>query len=140
VTRIVVDTSALMAMVLREPDFERFENVLAATEGLLSAASRVELGCAAMARRGPAGARSVAELVDHLGLEVIPVDQEQTKLALDALARFGRARGKPPAVLNYGDLFSYALAKSRDLPLLYKGDDFAKTDIRPAIPASGGAP
>ena len=68
----------------------------------------------------------------------MPLDERQAEIALAAMDRYGKGRGAEPAVLNYGDLFSYALAKARDLPLLYKGDDFARTDVRSALAAAGG--
>jgi ribonuclease VapC len=139
-TQIVVDTSALMAVLLREPDFERYEAVLTETEPLVSAATRVEIAAAARAQRGREAPDRVAELLERMEVSIVAFDEVQAGLALNALARYGRGRGATPAVLNLGDLFSYALAKSRDLPLLYKGDDFTRTDVRSALPASGGAP
>jgi len=138
VSEIVVDTSALISLWLRQADFDIYESVLIDNEPIVSAATRVELGCVAMAQRGTRGMRELAELMEHLSVAVVPVDRQQTEVALTALERYGRGRGKAPAVLNFGDLFSYALAKSRDLPLLFKGKDFAKTDIRPALPVGGG--
>jgi ribonuclease VapC len=66
--------------------------------------------------------------------EIVPVDADQVVAAREGMLRFGKGRGKGPAVLNFGDLFAYALARRLDLPLLFKGDAFARTDVRPALP------
>jgi len=81
-------------------------------------------------RRLGATRDQVGHLVRQLGLTIEPVDERQRNLAIDALLAFGK--GRHPAGLNLGDVFSYALAKDRDAPLLFKGDDFAGTDIIPA--------
>ena len=74
------------------------------------------------------------EWIDHFGVEVVPVDLAQARIAADAFTRFGR--GQHPARLNYGDCFAYALAASRNVPLLYKGTDFGRTDIQSALAGS----
>ena len=84
------------------------------------------------------GIEEAEGLLSDLGILSVPFDEQQADIALAAMDRYGKGRGAEPAVLNYGDLFSYALAKARDLPLLYKGDDFARTDVRSALAAAGG--
>lgn len=127
----MADTSAFLAVLLTEPDEARFRAVLRASEVLFSAANRVELALAARGRAGPDGPGK--RLLAAYAVRVVPVDERQTEIALDAMDRYGKGRGAPPAVLNYGDLFSYALAKARDLPLLFKGRDFTATDVQPAL-------
>lgn len=128
---MVVDTSALAAILLGEPEEAAFATRIAeADRSLLSAASYVEFGLLAGSRRGyrrPA----VDEMLTGWGLEVVPVSHHQAKLAIEAFNQYGR--GRHPARLNYGDCFAYALAKERGLALLFKGDDFARTDVLPAI-------
>ena len=125
---MVIDTSAIMAMLLAEPSAER---LIAAVETdsrrLVSAATVVEASLVMLGRFGEAGDPSLDRLLRSLGAEVIAVDEEQVALARDAALRYGR--GRSPASLNFGDCFSYALAVARDEPLLFVGDDFSKTDV-----------
>ena len=130
-SRVVVDTSALMAILLLEPDANAYKDCLSdATDAYLSAATLTELGIVCMAR-GSIGLRKMRLLLDEQNIEVLPHSCECADLSVDAYARFGK--GRHPAALNFGDCCSYALAKSLDLPLLFKGDDFAQTDIRSAL-------
>jgi ribonuclease VapC len=128
---MVVDTSALVAILLDEPETEAFGRVLATTPGpALSAANYVEYGFIARSRRS----QSLAEVEAALGrwrVEVVPVSLAQARLAIEAFARYGK--GRHAASLNYGDCFAYALAKERGEPLLFKGDDFAQTDVAAAL-------
>jgi ribonuclease VapC len=133
VTGIVVDASAVIAVYLKEADRHRYHDVLIRTEPVMSCATRLEIAAALLSRRGRSALARVDTLMSDYDIRFEPVDLHQTLIGLDALARYGRGRREPPAVLNYGDLFAYALAKSRDLPLLYKGTDFAQTDIRSAL-------
>ncbi|WP_232793283.1 type II toxin-antitoxin system VapC family toxin [Caulobacter hibisci] len=130
---IVVDTSALAAIVLRESERETFLSILIAQpRKAMSAASVVE---AAHVYAKVFAAEIVPSELDRdlqmLGIEIIDVDPAQARLAIDAAMRFGK--GRHPARLNLGDCFSYALAKALNAPLLFKGDDFAHTDIRAAL-------
>lgn len=124
---IVVDTSAIVATLFAEPSAAEVERQLLERRCSMSAATRVELGIVIEAKTGPAGTQLLDELVERVGLEIIPVDREQAELALVCWRRFGK--GRHPAGLNYGDTFSYALARQMGQPLLYVGDDFARTDI-----------
>jgi ribonuclease VapC len=135
VREIAVDSSAVTAMLLREPDAETFLAEIGRSRTFLSAPTLVELHSVALRRLGPDGPGRVDDLVSALAIGIAPFDAAQATLARDALVRFGRGRREPPAVLNFGDAFSYALAKARGLPLLYKGADFAQTDVAAALPA-----
>ena len=130
---MVVDTSALMAILLDEPDAPVFALSLERSRStVISSATLLEAGIIAMRRVARTDASAVFRLIDGADISVRPVDEEQAKIAIGAYARFGRG-SKHPARLNYGDCFSYALARALDQPLLYKGDDFARTDIRSAL-------
>ena len=85
----------------------------------------------ALGRRGEPGLEQMQALIERLELEVVPLSDDQAKLAIEAFRRFGK--GRHPAGLNYGDCFSYALAKATGEPLLFKGDDFSQTDIKRAV-------
>lgn len=127
---IAVDTSALVSVVLGEPDAETMLRVLRAEHAVLSAASLVEAAIVVEARQGPDSARDLRELVAGAIDEVMPVDEAASVAAVDAWRRFGK--GRHPAGLTFGDCFAYGLAASLDVPLLFKGDDFAQTDVRAA--------
>jgi ribonuclease VapC len=133
---IAVDSSALVAILIKEPDAGRLRACLALEGGaVLSVANYVETG-QVLAQRKPDSIE--ATLADfHIFLEtsriaLAAVDQTQARIALEARIKYGRGFGHR-ARLNYSDCFAYALAKARNLPLLYKGDDFTHTDIVPAL-------
>jgi ribonuclease VapC len=129
---MVVDTSALVAILLREPEAARFESALAATPvRLLSAVSRVELSCVIEGRKGEAGRRDLERLIGVGGFELVSVTPQHANLAIEAFRRFGKGRHR--AGLNIGDCFSYALASATGHPLLFKGEDFSHTDLRSAL-------
>lgn len=130
---IVVDSSAVLAIAFEEPDADIFERALVQSNPIMSAATRVEVAHATMRRFGIAGIAAVERLLMIYRIAFVPLDEKQSALALEALLAYGKGRGQPPAALNMGDTFSYALAKTRNLPLLYKGDDFSRTDIRSAL-------
>jgi ribonuclease VapC len=127
---IAVDTSALMAILQREPGFETCMDVLEAeTEVLISAGTLAESLIVA-------GRRNVAQpmnaLIDNLGFTVAPVTAAVARRIADAYGRWGK--GVHPAGLNLGDCFAYALASERGCPLLFVGDEFARTDLVRATP------
>lgn len=125
---MIVETSAVVAIVLGEPDAERFVDALTVPAlRLISAANLVEAGIVVEARQGPDAARDLALLLETIAIAVEPVNAEQARLAVDAWRRFGK--GRHPAGLNLGDCFAYALARHRGEPLLFKGNDFAQTDV-----------
>jgi ribonuclease VapC len=133
---IVVDSSALVAILRYEqPADELLTAVARASRRLISAGTAIETSMVVAARFGPAGSAELDVLAAKLDLELAPVDAAQVAAAREAFRRFGR--GQHPAALNLGDLFAYALAKVRSLPLLYVGDDFARTDIESALTRHG---
>jgi ribonuclease VapC len=125
---MVIDTSAFVAIVLGEPEAADFdERIRAAESREVSVATWIEL-TAVLSARLETDARTVtARLVADYELNLIPVDLEQMRIACDAMVRFGK--GRHPARLNYGDCFAYALSRARGEPLLFKGDDFGRTDV-----------
>ena len=129
---IVVDASALVAILLDEPDADAFTARILASPGPVI--SPVGYWEAATRLRRFRGAQGVAELeiaMDQLGISIWPASMATARLAAEAEARFGK---RTPANLNLGDCFAFALAKEMDAPLLFKGNDFSRTDIRPALP------
>jgi ribonuclease VapC len=130
---IVIDTSAIVAIAFGEPEREVFvQTIERAERALISTVSIVE---ARMVVHGRRGQRAVILLDDLLRLpafEPVAPGPAEIEAAYGAFVAFGKGSGHP-AALNFGDVFSYALAKVRGLPLLYKGDDFAQTDIASAL-------
>jgi ribonuclease VapC len=128
---MVVDSSALTAMIVGEGERDIFEDlILRAPTAVISVAAVLETSIVLRNKRRDADADTLDKLLADLRLDVRPVDVSQGSLARDAFAAYGR--GRHPAGLNFGDCFTYALAKARGDTLLFKGDDFAKTDIMPA--------
>jgi ribonuclease VapC len=130
---MVLDTSAILAVLLGEPERELFITTMSAHELVMSAGTLLETLRVARLRRGEEGVRDVWRLLEVQRIEVVPVDLEQVRLAEEGQRRFGRGRGEQPAVLNFGDLFAYALARALEAPLLFKGADFRATDVTPAV-------
>lgn len=129
---MVVDTSAVLAIVLAEADAAVYARALAdAGKRLMSAFSALEAGIVVEARKGEAGGRELDLLLHRARIEIVALTPGQADLARSAWRRFGR--GRHPAGLNIGDCCSYALAVYAGEPLLYKGDDFAKTDVASAL-------
>jgi len=128
---MVVDSSAITAMIVGEPERELFEDlIMRVPTPVISVAAVVEISIVLRNKRRDADADALDEVLSELRLDVRAVDASQGKLARDAFAKYGK--GRHPAGLNFGDCFTYALAKARDDVLLFKGDDFARTDIVPA--------
>jgi ribonuclease VapC len=129
-----VDTSALLAILRAESDAAAFAEAIAAEAGAvrLSAATFVETAIVIDASRDPVASRGLDELLTQAGVVIEPVTEGQGRMARDAYRDFGNGSGHP-AQLNFGDCFAYALAKATGEPLLYKGEDFSHTDIRPAL-------
>jgi ribonuclease VapC len=129
---MIVDTSAIMAILRNEPDAPAFGAALArATRIAISAATLVELCMVAESRAGAAAWTEVETLMADAAVEVVPFTAGQAAIAREGWRRFGK--GRHPAGLNLGDCFSYALARERGEPLLFKGEDFARTDVRRAL-------
>lgn len=128
---MVLDTSAVVAILQDEPERRRFIALIDAADACrLSAATLVETGIIIEARYGGDGARDLDLFLSRAGVETVAVDAEQAELARHAFRRFGK--GRHPAGLNFGDCFAYALAISVAEPLLFKGGDFSRTDVRQA--------
>jgi ribonuclease VapC len=125
---MVVDTSAIVAILQMEPEAEAFaRRIEAAPVRLVSAVSVVEAGILIEARKGEEGALALDAFLREADLQIVPFDAEQAALARLAWRRFGR--GRHPAELNFGDCATYALAQSAAEPLLFKGTDFTLTDV-----------
>jgi ribonuclease VapC len=125
---MVIDTSALAAILRREPERRRFiEAIEAADTRSMSVATLVEISIVVEARHGAEGLRDLDHFISRAGIELVAVDVEQGMTARGAFGRFGK--GRHPAGLNYGDCFAYALAIAKGEPLLFKGDDFTHTDV-----------
>ncbi|HEV2363681.1 MAG TPA: type II toxin-antitoxin system VapC family toxin [Caulobacteraceae bacterium] len=129
---MVIDSSAIVAILLKEPEAAAFAlEIERAPIRLVSAATLLETSIALEARRGTEAARDLDLFVYRSGIQIVPFDEGQAGLARTAWRRFGR--GNHPAGLNYGDCFAYALAESRGEPLLFKGGDFALTDVQAVV-------
>ena len=125
---MVIDTSALLAILLDEPERRRFSEAIEAAERrVISAANLVETSMVLESRHGAEGVRELDRLLTVANIEVIAVDREQALAAREAFRTYGK--GRHPAGLNFGDCFAYALARSLGEPLLFKGDDFSSTDL-----------
>lgn len=130
---MIVDTSAIIAILRAEPDAEVFARALAAAgSASISAATYVELGAVVDGARDPVVSRRLDELLTRAKVQIVPLTADQARIARRAYQDFGRGSGHP-ARLNFGDCLSYALARDRDEPLLFKGDDFPHTDVTPAV-------
>jgi ribonuclease VapC len=126
---MVIDTSALVAILQREPERRSFIEAIEASDvRLMSVATFVEISIVVEARHGAEGLRDLDHFVSHAGIELVAVDAEHGTLARSAFSRFGKGRHR--AALNYGDCFSYALAMATGEALLFKGEDFGHTDVR----------
>lgn len=129
---MVIDSSALTAILLQEPDAETLSRAIRDDEvRLMAGPTYLEAAMVVESRRGPAGVLYFDALVERMHLDVAPFTKEHADVARDAFRVFGR--GRHPAKLNLGDCISYAFAKVTGEPLLYKGNDFAHTDIRSAL-------
>jgi ribonuclease VapC len=124
---IVVDTSVVVAIIREEDDAAHFTDILDETPAIMSVVSYVETQMLIAGRKLEADPREVADTIADLGIEIVDVTLDQAGAAIRAFLQFGNGRHR--ARLNLADCFAYALAKSRGVPVLFKGDDFVKTDI-----------
>jgi ribonuclease VapC len=132
---MVIDTSALVAILQNEPERRKFNEAIEATETRsMSTASFVETSIILESRFGADGVRDLDLFISKAQISLVCVDEDHAHLARDGFRKYGK--GRHPAGLNYGDCFSYALARSRDEPLLFKGKDFLQTDVE-CHPVSG---
>lgn len=124
---VVVDTSAIMALLLRETQAPNIARALAACASpIMSAATSTELGIVVEARHGLAGVTELRALLDAAAIDIIPLDEHAAARAVESWRQFGK--GRHAAGLNFGDCFTHALAMHVELPILCVGDDFARTD------------
>lgn len=129
---MIIDTSAVLAILLGEPEREKYlEAILQSDQSFISAVTYVELSIICMSKGDALSVRLAEQFLKKVNIETAPVSVQQAVIAKEAYRDFGK--GKHKAALNLGDCFSYALAKEKDLPLLYKGEDFSKTDVQNAI-------
>ncbi len=126
---VVIDTSALLAILLGEPERGKFLQLLSESETrLLSTANALETAMVVESRRGEAAGRELDLFLHRTKIEMVAVDAEQFSIARFAWRKFGK--GRHPAALNFGDCFAYALTKTSREPLLAKGEDFRRTDLQ----------
>jgi ribonuclease VapC len=129
---MVIDTSALIAILLDESDRPTLEDAIdRAAIRLISAMSKFEAGMVMIGRRGASGAARLDRLLDTIGATIVPFDDHHATIARDAFVRYGKGRHK--AGLNFGDCAAYALAMAEAEPLLFKGTDFGATDVQVAV-------
>lgn len=125
---MVIDTSAILAILMGEPARRRFVEAIEAADTVrMSTAGFVESSIVIETRYGAEGLRDLDRLLARAAIELVPVDSEQAYVAREAFSRFGKGRHR--AGLNFGDCFSYALAKVYEEPLLFQGEDFVHTDV-----------
>lgn len=130
---MVVDTSAIVAILRAEDEAEAFAVALGTARGaVMGASTYLEAGLVMIKDKSPRGLERLNTLIDKADIEIVPTMPDEAIIGIAAHRKYGKGTGHP-AKLNFGDCFSYALAKSRNLPLLFKGDDFIHTDIEPAV-------
>lgn len=134
----VVDTSVIFSIFEREPSGPVFLDALSRCDRLLmSAGTFAELSILVMSRAGHEGAQALDAFIEHFGIEIVPVDAGTVKAGFrDGFVRYGKGTGHPPR-LNFGDLFAWALAAERKLPLYFQGADFARSEVVQAMSALG---
>jgi ribonuclease VapC len=125
---MVIDSSALLAILLGEPDREGFQRAIEAADlRLVSAMTKLEAGLVMIGRYGPAGGEELDALLRDIAVSIVPFDDRQATIAREAFVRYGKGRHR--AGLNFGDCAAYALAIAEAEPLLFKGTDFGATDV-----------
>jgi len=130
---MVIDSSAIIALLLAEPETSQFVSAIAAARRrLIGAPSYLEAAIVMIGRSGPDAQEKLDKLVEGLGVEVVPFSREQATLAIGAFRKYGKGTGHI-AGLNFGDCFTYALAKLTGEPVLFKGNDFLHTDLEVAV-------
>jgi ribonuclease VapC len=130
---MIIDTSALIAILKNEPEFQALSEAIEAAKVVrISAASYLESNIVIGRCKNPILTARLEEILENPGLQVEPVTAEQAKIAWEAYRNYGKGSGHP-ANLNFGDCFSYALARDKREPILYKGNNFVHTDLRSAL-------
>ena len=133
---MIVDTSAVLAILFDEPDARRFVEVLLSQRSRMSVGTYLEAAIVVDGNGDPVLSRRFDELLRHAEVDLTPVTLEHATLARQAYRDYGKGSGHA-AGLNFGDCFAYALAQAYREPLLFKGADFVHTDIEPALPSGG---
>lgn len=130
---MIVDTSALLAIVMAEPDADHFRQKILQSDSLpkMSAASYLEAGIVIDGRKNPSVSRDLDWLIDEVEIEIVDITVEHAKIARAAYRDYGMGSGHK-AQLNFGDCFSYALASQTREPILFKGNDFSQSDLQSA--------
>ena len=129
---MVVDSSAVLAILFNEPERDSFSDALAdAGVRLMSTVNALEAAVVVSSRKGPCGARELDLLLHRAEVDVVPFTHDHLRLAREAYERYGK--GRHPAGLNLGDCCAYALSRHAGEPLLFKGSDFPRTDVAPAL-------
>jgi ribonuclease VapC len=130
---MIVDTSAVIAVLRKEPDWKRlFEKIGGTANSRMSAANFLETAIVIDSKRDAVASREFDQFLRDVGVSISPVDEAQVRIAREAYRDFGKGSGHR-AKLNFGDCFAYALAKATGEPLLFKGTDFSHTDITAAL-------
>jgi ribonuclease VapC len=129
--KIALDTSVIIAAIQGEPEAETFLQIMTDNEPIYSGAMLLEAVIVLSGKSSSNPVEDVGEILEAVGGSLVPFDADMSALAQQAFLKYGK--GRHPAKLNFGDCMSYALAKSLKVPLLYKGDDFARTDIVSAL-------
>jgi ribonuclease VapC len=125
---MIIDSSAVLAVIIKEPGHERVVHELAASqETRMGAPTQLETGIVLTARLGPRGKTILARFLQENAIQIVAFDEDHAAVALDAYSRFGK--GRHPAALNFGDCCTYATASVSGEPLLCVGDDFRQTDL-----------
>ena len=125
---MVIDSSAILAILQNEPESRAFRNLIVTdARRLVSAATLVETSMVVLTRQGEEGLAQLRAFISAAGITVVPLDEEQARVAVDAFRLFGK--GRHAAGLNFGDCLAYALSRATDEPLLFKGNDFGLTDV-----------
>ena len=124
---MIVDTSAILAVLFREDEAPGFETLIAASSCRMSVANALEAAMVVEGRGGRAAGRALDAFLASSAIATAPITTDQLEIARDAWRRYGK--GNHPAALNFGDCFAYALASASGEPLLFKGNDFAQTDV-----------
>jgi len=128
---MIIDSSAIIAILCGEPEAKFFiEKIVSDPVRLISAANALEAAMVLTCRKGDAGKKNFDEILNTAKIKIVSVDDKQYKNAYDAWRKYGK--GRHPAKLNFGDCFAYALAQDTQQPLLFKGNDFNKTDLKVA--------
>ena len=128
---MIVDSSAVLAILYREPDAERYETAIAMAQNCsMSVANVLETSIVVEGRGGTVAGRELDAFLDNAGIALVPIMAEHVEAARHAWRRFGK--GNHRAALNFGDCLAYALAKTTAEPVLFKGEDFIHTDVEPA--------